>query len=42
MWYDGYREMNYAFSDYNQKSKEERVEELEELAEILRPNDARI
>ncbi|MFW9877749.1 MAG: HIT family protein [Candidatus Thorarchaeota archaeon] len=36
MWYDGYKEMNYVFSEYNQKSIEERVEALEKLADLLR------
>jgi len=36
MWYDGYQEMNYVFSEYNQKSKKERVMELETLAKELR------
>ena len=41
MWYNGYQEMNSVFSDYNQKSKKERVKELEKLAETLRSNNAK-
>jgi len=36
MWYDGYQEMNYVFSDFNKKSKQERAKELAILAEKLR------
>ena len=36
MWYDAYQEMNYVFSRFNQKSKEERAKELEMLANGLR------
>lgn len=42
MWYDGYHEMNYVFSEDNQKSKTERIKELEKLALILRPNDKKL
>jgi len=41
MWYAGYHEMNYVFSDYNQKTKKERAKELEILAETLRSNDTK-
>jgi len=42
MWYDGYKEMNYVFTDYNQKSREERVKELEILAVTLRSKDKKL